>query len=167
MEWYVDTNGVIYGTHYRSTALGAGATSAVDMGLKDITVSLPNSTVATIMVDVIKFRVQAVIAPGIVDAYLSIQTGVKPINVLGSGLGQVTDYQDIQGWPLKNGYALVETNVEHPGSSGMLSWSFTYKPKNKLALNRLQDINCCIKAEGGSFVNSLSSIWLQGKRGGT
>lgn len=167
MEWYIDTNGTIYGTHFRSTALGAGLTSAVDLGLKDITASLPDTTVATIMIDKLKFRVQASIAPPLTDAYLSCQAGIKPTTITGSTLAQVTDYQDIQGWPLKDGYSLVNANVEHPGSSGLLSWTYTYKPRNALALNRLQDVNLCIKSEGGSFVNTLCSIWIQGKRGGT
>lgn len=167
MEWYIDTNGLIYGTHYRSAVLGAGLTSAVDLGLKDITTSLPQTTVATIMIDKIRFKVSAVLGGGLTDAVLTAQAGVKPTTVLGSTLAQITDYQDIQGWPIKDGYTIVEANTLHAGSSGIVSWTYTYKPKNKLALNRLQDVNLCIKAEIGSFAASLSSIWIQGKRGGT
>lgn len=173
MFWYIDDNGTIYGNDSSFVARQAqGTTASVSLGLADITTNLPDVTISSMLVDRVTFKFQASLIsslapyPGPSDhGYVLLQAGVKPQSVSGATLRDLDDYQDIKGWPIKNGSVYLYTDTT-PGTSngGIVSWTMSYKPRNTLALNRLQDINLAFHPALGDFT-VLSSIQLQASRG--
>jgi len=173
MFWYIDDNGTIYGNDSSFVARQvAGSTASVSLGLADITTALPDVTISSMLIDHITFKFQASIintlapAPGPTDyGYVLLQAGVKPTSVSGATLRDLDDYQEIKGWPIKNGSVYLYTDTGTGiDNGGIVSWTMKYKPRNTLALNRLQDFNLAFHPVVGDFM-CLSSLQLQASRG--
>jgi len=124
------------------------------------------------LIDHITFKFQGSIigstapAPGPTDhGYVLLQAGVKPTSVSGATLRDLDDYQSIKGWPVKGGSVYLYTDTTAGISNGgIVSWTMKYKPRNHLALNRLQDFNLAFHPIVGDF-QCLASLQLQASRG--
>ncbi|AXH78868.1 MAG: hypothetical protein [Circular genetic element sp.] len=172
VEFYIDNvTGKIQAYQYRFGSIDAAATdrNSVDLGLDDITsasnTELQDSTVSTWLIDHIRFKFNATLDdPNSTAGYGHIQTSILPTGLIGSAMTDVSDIQDKAGWPLTRGEAYYYANTHNPGSSGQTSWSYTYRPKSNLALNRIQEVVMAFKVIQGTF-NYLGSVHIQAQRG--
>lgn len=173
VEFYLDNvTGKIHAYQFRFGTIAAAAVdrNSVTLGLDDIrnasNTEVQDSTVSTWIIDHIRFKFSCTLDPTSAQAgYGHIQTGVLPTGLVASGMTDVSDFQDKNGWPLTRGETYFYANVTNTGSSGQASWSHTYRPRNKLALNRIQEVVMPFKTIQGDF-NYLASVHIQAQRGG-
>ncbi len=167
VEFYIDDNGTIRADSYTFATIPHSGNNKNRLGLNDIdqVTGLPDSTVSTWMIDHVTFKVQSnlVDAPPVGNnGFLTVQCGVLPTTV--ADKFSISGYQDVKGWPLPKGQVKLYASNEHASSNGSISWTYTYKPRSKLALNRLQEFIVGVTASQGEW-RVLMSIVIQAKRG--
>lgn len=169
-DYYYDNNDTIYATdrelHLNTTA---GNSIRLHLGLSDLTELSGQSTVFVNKV-VCKYRGYGH-KGGVNQTYGSMVCGIVPASVAGSGTPSDTktlgNYQDIRGWPLKNGkqHYYAYTGSLDTNFLNSVSMSFTYRPKKALLLNRDQRIIMTVTNAYGVNITGLLSMELQLKRG--
>lgn len=175
VEFYLDNKTsklYAYQFRYGTIAFGASDRQSVTLGLDDITVAssaeLNDSTIPTWIIDHVKFKFQATLNPADNYGYGHIQTGVLPRGApsAASAYTNVSDYQELSGWPLTKGESYFYTPGFPiiPGTSATTSWSYTYRPKKILALNRIQDVVMAFNSMLGTFT-FFGSVHIQAQRG--
>lgn len=160
-NFYVDDSGLIYAEQSSSDNTGAGITDINTLGLAD---APGTSTMSTWLINSIRFHVQGYIdpsGPAVQDGQFRILCGILPKDYTPYP-NSLDDFQEVKGWPLKNGFKQVF--VENTPQANHFSWTFTYKPRDHLALNRLQEIACSINAVNGDWY-SHTSIYVCASRG--
>lgn len=162
MDWHIDDNGLLLGNNFRQALVNTGTHNYIDIGLKDIDVTFPQTTVSKFMINHIRFKFQGSSVPPNTSGYVRIQAGIVPVGIV-ADMSTLESYQKVEGWPLTKGSVYIRTDVQNPGSSGLISWSHTWRPKNKTALNRMQDIRLDYFTISGDF-ETLASIQVEGKR---
>lgn len=174
---YVDENKTIYAYNSsRVPGVSSGSSANLTLGLDDLT---DLSGQSTIIINRIHFLVtgfvDSTVAPGTVSAFFAL-AGVAPAGYVSpspgiSNLGNVSDYQEVKGWPLKGAhkYGVARqqgaTNPEQ-GAIVKASFSKTWTPsrKNSLALNRGQEIVLNARSAYSEWDYFLSII-LEARRG--
>lgn len=152
-NYYVDTNKTIYAYHaVKQLGVATGSSANATLGLDDLT---DLSGQSTIIINRIHFQVvsfvDATVAANSITSGFALG-GVAPAGYISasggvSNLQNVSDYQDLEGWPLKGvmRYLVSKQPGAIPDNLMRSSFSKTYTPsrkgKNKgLALHRGQEI---------------------------
>jgi Flp pilus assembly protein TadG len=174
VEFYVDNvTGKMQAYQYRVGVIDSAATdrNSVTIGLDDIAAAssaeLQDSTISVWLIDHIRFKFSATLTdPGTTNGYGHIQTSILPRGLpsAASAYTNVSDIQELAGWPLTKGEQYYTANTHNPGASGSTSWSYTYRPKSKLALNRIQEVVMAFMTSQGVFTY-LGSVHVQAQRG--
>ncbi len=164
-NFYIDDNGQMQAEQaINAFVTAAGDTDEYGLSLADAPV---DSTIASWIINSIRFRYDGFIQPGgsATNGALTFTCGVKPRDY-NEEINSVDDYQQIKGWPFKNGYA--QRFAEPTTSRNFISYQYTWtksKGSKPLALNRLQDVIMTVKAFNSDFEGSMS-IYIRAKRGG-
>jgi len=176
-EMYVDENKTIYAyDSKRQLGVASGSSANITLGLDDLT---DLSGQSTIIINRIHFLVTAFIdstvIPSTVSAFFALG-GIAPAGFVSasggvSNLGNVSDYQEVKGWPLKGvqKYGVARQDALAPVEQGLItksSFSKTWTPsrKNALALNRGQEIVLNVRSAYSEWDYFLSII-LEARRG--
>jgi len=157
--WF-GTNDVIYSQNRTiQGSLSAGSAMKLDFGLSDMA-ELPGQS--TIYVNKLHFRVNILMEDPAAASYQEgkFVAGIVPRDAVSAGYETVKDFQDYMAWPLKG---CVGFNMTPPFglSTGqqMSTFSFTYRPRDSLLINREQNIIWTYKSNSGPDVTvSLSCI---------
>lgn len=178
IQTYVDDNETIYVSDRETITLTGGNKASLFVGLDDID-ELPAQS--TVFVNKIRFHVSGWIDPDgsdFNDTILFMLGGIVPQGAFttSNAPGELQDYQEIKGFPLKGcyGYAStlkprdnVMTEENWQQVNNFVSWSRTYRPRKALLLSRLQEI--CFTVYSSSAGNSDCKLWadmeVQLKRG--
>ncbi len=179
ISYYYDENKTIYANSSDlELAVAAGASANVTLGLDDLT---ELSGQSTILINRIHFQVTmyvdfTVLPDSLVTA--TVLGGITPagfINPTGtpSNLANLSDYQEIKGWPLKGVQRFLTCRQPNHGSptpatNSLIKASFskTWTPsrKNALALNRGQEIVLNVQTNHQEADYSVNMI-LEARRG--
>jgi len=155
-NYYVDTNETIYAYEsLKSLGVAQTASATVTLGLEDLT---DLSGTSKININRIHFGctgyLDAVTIPNTVGSFFALG-GIAPSGFsVANPLGSASDYQDVEGWPLKGVMRYgVARAVDPLMNNNMASASFskTYVPSRKgsskgLTLNRGQEIVFNVKS---------------------
>ncbi len=177
-EYYVDENETIYAyVSDRELGVNQGSSANVTLGLDDLT---DLSGQSTIIINRVHFSVtgfvDTTVAANSVSAFFAC-AGVAPAGYVSatggvSNLGNVSDYQEVKGWPLKGAhrYAVAKQDFFHPTfpQTQLIKASFTktWTPskKNALALNRGQELVLNARSAYNEWDYFLSIV-LEARRG--
>jgi len=176
-NYYVDENKTIYAyTSDEQLGVAQGSSANLTLGLDDLT---DLSGQSTIIINRIHFQVtgfvDTTVNPNSLCGFLALG-GIAPAGyVTASGavsnLGNVSDYQEVKGWPLKGvqKYAYARQDALAPVQQGVItkaSFSKTWTPsrKNALALNRGQEIVLNARSAYEEW-DYLLSIIIEARRG--
>ena len=174
---YVDENKTIYAYNdVRAIGVASGVSGNVTLGLDDLT---DLSGQSTIIINRIHFLVtgyvDTTVAPNTVSSFFALG-GIAPAGFITasgaiSNLGNVSDYQEVKGWPLKGvqKFCAARQDALAPVEQGMISkasFSKTWTPsrKNALALNRGQEIVLNARSNGIEWDYFLSIV-IEARRG--
>jgi len=167
-DYYYDNNDTIYATD-RMLSIGqaAGVSVKLHTGLSDL-LELPGQSTVFVNKIVFKYRGYAHTG-GVNQTYGAMVCGIVPTSVAvgpAAAVETLSLYQDIRGWPIKNGkqhYYAYSGITASPLRE--IRMSLTYRPKKALLLNRDQRIVLCIANAYGVNITGLLQIELQLKRG--
>ncbi len=142
--------------------LGTGSSDQMSIGLADFG-ELPATAkwfIRKIVFSVKLWNDPAGVGP---DTRFSILGGVTPRDmVAGTVFSELTDYQDVNGFPL-NGVRKLGI-VQSLPQKNEFSYTKTYTPSKNLTLNREQDIVLCTKNLNGNNLTTFSSIMVHAER---
>lgn len=152
----------LYATDFSSVSgISAASSNQMTTGLSDFG-ELPGQS--TWYIRSIRFKVQgyqdeAGPAP---DTRFRLLGGIMQRDI-SDVMAEVDDYQDINGWPLKDVQAdmLLLNNPQH----NWFSYTKTWKPREHLTLNREQDIIWTVKNVSGNDLTLLMSLYIHAERG--
>lgn len=174
-EYYYDTNKTIYSYHsVKELGVAAGSSANITLGLDDLT---DLSGQSTIIINRIHFAVtsfvDSTVLPNTICSALCLG-GIAPAGYITasgaiSNLGNVSDYQELEGWPLKGVQKyVVSKQPAGPDQNSLQRSSFskiwTPSKKNSLALNRGQEIVFNVRTVYGEL-DSYLSIFIEARRG--
>ncbi len=160
-NFYIDDSGLIYAEQTAVNSTAVGTTDSTNLGLNDAPAT---STMSTWLINSIKFNVMGYIdpaGPAVGDGEFSIIAGILQTGITPQP-DSLDDFQDLKGWPLKNGWKRVF--LENTPQANHFSWTYTYKPRDHLALSRLQEIVLNIKSAKGDWITT-SNIYVCASRG--
>lgn len=166
---YIDDSGLIYSNNY--TLYGAatrGDTKYLTLGLNDI-----STTLSTMIIDNVRYHMFITMkstGPALATyLYGATMLSVTPYQYTSaSAADSLNDLQEVKGWPIKDSYKMFLV-TDHQGRE-QTAVSGTYKPRNKLALNRLQEFVLSVDLISNDAVTAqydiLMVLNIQAKRGG-
>lgn len=160
-NFYIDDSGLMYAEQSATNQTAAGTTDIDTLGLAD---APGTSTMSTWLINSIRFNVMGYIdpsGPAVQDGELRILAGILPKDYTPFP-NSLDDFQEVKGWPLKNGWKHIF--VENTPQANHFSWTYTYKPRDHLALNRLQEIALTLNSSTGDWY-SHSTIYVCASRG--
>ena len=146
-----------------SGAIGAGSSHQITFGLSDFG-ELPGQS--TWFIRSIKFYLQGYQDPAGLQAYTSwrVLGGVTNRDIsAASNYSELSDYQDIAGFPLKN--VQKEGFTLNDPAQNWFSYQSTYRPSEHLTLNREQNFVFCLKTVTGNDIYSNLAMYLHAERG--
>ena len=114
MDWHIDDNGLLTGNNYRFANVLNGNYNSVDIGLKDITTTFPQSTVSKFMINAIRFSFQAELTPPNVGGYIRLNSGILPVGAPAVDYSKLSEFQTVEGWPITKGQKFLFTGVLNP-----------------------------------------------------
>jgi len=170
VTYYYDNNKTIYCAERELQVNVAAAASSVQMDLG--LANLPDlSGQSTVFVNKIMITAKGYGHIGGVNrGYGTLTCGIVPTDLAaGTMFEGYSSFQDVKGWPLKNGlkYYVVFCNTSPSGSDmNRISLSYTYTPKKALVLNREQSVIANFHNTYGVNCDVLLTIALQLKRAG-
>lgn len=162
-NFYIDDNGQIQAEQLVTAfETAAGETDEYGLSLAD---APADSTVSVWLINSIRFKYEGFIKPEETaeNGLLKFTCGVKPRSYT-TEINSLDDYQEIKGWPFKNGYG--SRFAQNSPQQNFVRYQFTWKPTRgtHLALNRLQDVIMTVQAIAADFNGSLE-IYIRAKRG--
>jgi len=163
-KFYIDDSGLLYA---ENSALASTAVNTTDRCRLNLNDAPALSTMSTWLINSIRFSYQGYIdpsGPAVNSGTASVIAGISPEDMASPYPKDLDDFQEIKGWPLKNGYRNFYR--ENTPQKNSISWTHTWKPSrgNHLALNRLQDILLTFSSESGDWVGMLE-IYVCASRG--
>jgi len=168
--YYYDNNKTIYAAarEYQSAVAAGGPSVQLDLGLANCA---DLSGQSTVYVNKVMVTVQGYgHLGGVNHGYGALTVGVVPTDLAGGTMFEgYSSFQDVKGWPLKNGqkYYSVWCSTSAAGSDqNRIALSYTYSPRKTLVLNREQSIIANVHNIYGVNINVFTTIALQLKRAG-
>ncbi len=163
-NFYIDDSGQMQAEQFVAAfQTNAGTDDEYGLSLADAPADV---TVSEWLINSIRFHYQGFLLPGAPTGTgaCTFTCGVKPRSLASGLINSLDDYQEIKGWPFKNGFAT--RFAEDSPQQNFISYQFTWKPSrgSHLALNRLQDVIMTVKAFDGDFKGSMS-LYIRAKRG--
>jgi hypothetical protein len=92
-----------------------------------------------------------------------LQGGVVSRDIHTTVVAELSDFQDIAGWPLN--HVQKELIIENIPEQNWFSFQRTYKPSKALTLNREQNFTWCAKNVVGNDMTFLVAMYLHAERG--
>lgn len=160
--WF-GTNDVIYSQNRTiNSSLNSATSMKLDFGLSDMA-ELPGQS--TIYVNKLHFKLTIFQEDPDNPSYQEGKfcAGIVPRDAVSAGYETVKDFQDYMAWPLKGvvGYNLTPPRI---GGNGVSSFSFTYRPRDALLINREQNIIFTYTSNTGPEVSVMIQCLGQFKR---
>ena len=179
---YVDDNETIYLLDsIESTGLSGGNQVSLLSSMMTAPLDTLISGQSTVFINSLKFKLTAMMDPDGTDfnrTYFECCAGIVPSGkyVASNAPAQLSDYQEIKGWPLKGCFGntswilgrdddMSSSNWQRVGST--TSWTKTFRPRKALLISRMQEINFTVrnKKSNGSDCNVVLTLEAQFKRG--
>ncbi len=167
-SYYVDTNKTIYAsTHTFVPTLLFGNAEQTWLGLQDLADLAGQSTV---YVNHIKCEWKGTASSGGAgESFGWILAGIVPYDLANSAPSNYSGYQDLKGFPLRDGKKFWYSYTGDTGNSNNRSTaSVSWRPKRgrRLLINREQAVAFTLYNDAGQPVTGYMSITLQLKRAG-
>lgn len=167
VDYYVDDNEMIIASEALTvSSLIAGSSRQVSLGLSDLG-ELPGQSTWFINKVVFHFKGYHESAAAALGIGYMVAGVVRRDLVAGTNFDSWIDFQDVNGFPFKNGkkyYTAVGIGSED-STGHQISMSYTWTPRKSLKLNREQDLVLAIRNSVGNDISGYLSIICQAKRG--
>jgi hypothetical protein len=146
----------------QSGATPTGSSQQMTFGLSDFG-ELPGQS--TWYIRSVKFYVMGYQDAGGVSPYTTCRFlgGVVNRDLSAAVRAELSDYQDIAGFPLKG--VQKDIMIENTPQQNWFSYQSTYRPRKALTLNREQNFSWCAKNVGGNDMIFSLGIYLHAERG--
>ncbi len=146
----------------QSGPIATGASEQMTFGLSDFAELPGQSTwyIRSVKFYVMGFQDEAGASPYTTCRFLG---GICNRDISATIRAELSDYQDISGFPLKN--VQKDIMILNNPQQNWFSYQSTYRPRKALTLNREQNFSWCAKNVGGNDMTFSLGIYLHAERG--